>query len=85
MFSIGNRKISETETPYIIAELSANHNGSLERAKLSIKIAKECGVDAVKIQTYNADTMTINCNNSDFIVKGGFSSVRLTYEFPCQY
>lgn len=71
MFSIGNRKISETETPYIIAELSANHNGSLERAKLSIKIAKECGVDAVKIQTYNADTMTINCNNSDFIVKGG--------------
>jgi N-acetylneuraminate synthase len=60
-----------TQPPYIIAELSANHNGSLERAKKSIRIAKECGVNAIKIQTYNADTMTINCNNDDFIVKGG--------------
>jgi len=71
MFSIEGRKISETEEPYIIAELSANHNGSLDRAKLSIKIAKDCGVDAVKIQTYNADTMTIDSDKSDFIVKGG--------------
>lgn len=71
MFTIDNKKISETEKPYIIAELSANHNGSLDRAKLSIKIAKECGVDAVKIQTYNADTMTIDCDKDDFIVKGG--------------
>ena len=71
MFIIENRAISETEPPYIIAELSANHNGSLERAKLSIKAAKECGVDAVKIQTYDADTMTIDCDRSDFIIKGG--------------
>jgi N-acetylneuraminate synthase len=71
MFSIGNRRISENEEPYIIAELSANHNGSLERAKLSITTAKECGADAVKLQTYNADTMTIDCDKSDFIVKGG--------------
>ena len=71
MFTIDKKKISETEKPYIIAELSANHNGSLDRAKLSIKIAKECGVDAVKIQTYNADTMTIDCDKNDFIVKGG--------------
>ena len=71
MFTIDKKKISETEKPYIIAELSANHNGSLDRAKLSIKIAKECGVDAVKIQTYNADTMTIDCDKDDFIVKGG--------------
>jgi pseudaminic acid synthase len=71
MFTIDNKKISETDKPYIIAELSANHNGSLDRAKLSIKVAKECGVDAVKIQTYNADTMTIDCDKNDFIVKGG--------------
>ena len=71
MFTIDKKKISETEKPYIIAELSANHYGSLDRAKLSIKIAKECGVDAVKIQTYNADTMTIDCDKDDFIVKGG--------------
>ena len=71
MFKIKDRVIDSTSPPYIIAELSANHNGSLDRAKLSIKIAKECGVDAVKIQTYNADTMTIDCDKDDFIVKGG--------------
>lgn len=71
MFIIDNKKISGTDKPYIIAELSANHNGSLDRAKLSIKIAKECGVDAVKIQTYNADMMTIDCDKKDFIVNGG--------------
>lgn len=71
MFTIGNKRLSEVDEPYIIAELSANHNGSLERAKLSIKVAKDCGVDAVKIQTYNADTMTIDSNKDDFIVKGG--------------
>lgn len=71
MFLINQKKISETESPYLIAEISANHNGSLDRAKLSIKTAKECGVDAVKIQSYNADTMTIDCNKDDFIVKNG--------------
>lgn len=71
MFTIENREISHNQPPYIIAELSANHNGSLERAKLSLKIASECGVDAVKIQTYRPDTMTIDCDGGDFIVKGG--------------
>lgn len=71
MFKINNRKIGSDSEPYIIAELSANHNGSLERAKLSLKIAKECGVHAIKIQTYTADTMTIDCDKSDFIVQGG--------------
>ena len=71
MFKINNRIIDTTEPPYIIAEISANHNGSLERCKDSIRVAKECGVNAIKIQTYNADTMTIDCNKSDFIVKGG--------------
>ena len=61
MISINKRQISRDFPPFIIAELSANHNGSLERAKLSIKAAKEAGADAIKIQTYNADTMTIDC------------------------
>jgi N-acetylneuraminate synthase len=71
MITINERKIDASTPPYLIAELSANHNGSLDRAKLSIKIAKDCGVDAVKIQTYSADTMTINCDRDDFIIKGG--------------
>ena len=71
MLKIENRVIDSTVPPYIIAELSANHNGSLERAKLSIKTAQECGVNAVKIQTYSADTMTIDCDKKDFIIKGG--------------
>lgn len=71
MFTVGERKIDSTVSPYVIAEVSANHNGSLDRAKLSIKIAKDCGVDAVKIQTYKADTMTIDCDKDDFIIKGG--------------
>jgi N-acetylneuraminate synthase len=68
MIDISGRKISENDPPYVIAEISANHNGSLERAKLSIKMAATSGADAVKIQTYNADTMTIDCEDDDFIV-----------------
>jgi len=71
MIDISGRQISEINSPYVIAEISANHNGSLERAKLSIKMAATSGADAVKIQTYNADTMTIDCEKDDFIVKGG--------------
>ncbi len=62
---------SSKTKPFIIAELSANHNGSIERAFESIKAAKEAGADAVKIQTYTADTMTIPCDNDDFKIKGG--------------
>lgn len=56
---------------YIIAEMSANHAGSLERAKEIIKAAKDCGADCVKIQTYTQDTMTIDCDNSYFQIDGG--------------
>lgn len=56
---------------FIIAELSANHNHNLQTAIDSIKAAAEIGVDAVKIQTYTADTITLNCNKDDFILHGG--------------
>lgn len=59
------------DTPFVIAEVSANHNGSLDRALETITAAKECGADAVKIQTYTADTMTIDCDLPDFRIKGG--------------
>ena len=71
MFRINNRLIAESEKPYIIAELSANHSGSIERAKMTIKAAKKCGADAIKLQTYTADSMTIRCDKEDFKIKGG--------------
>ena len=56
---------------FIIAEMSANHCGDIERAKKIILKAKECGTDAVKIQTYTADTLTIDCRDDCFKIKGG--------------
>ena len=69
--TIDGRVIGPNEPPYIVAELSANHNGSLDKAIESIKVAKECGADAVKLQTYNADTMTIQSDKDYFKIKGG--------------
>ena len=68
---INGRKIGENHPPYIIAEMSANHNGSIEKALETIKKAYECGADAIKMQTYTADTMTINSDNEEFLIKGG--------------
>jgi pseudaminic acid synthase len=68
---INNTFVGDGHPPYVIAELSANHNGSIERAKESITAAKSSGASAVKIQTYTADTMTIDCNLEDFIIKDG--------------
>lgn len=70
-FEIDGRKIGPDYPAYIIAELSANHNGSLERALQTIDAAKRCGASAIKLQTYTADTMTIDCDRPDFMVKGG--------------
>lgn len=71
MFKIKNRIINSSHEPFIIAEVSANHNGSVERAKKTMAAAKENGAHAVKIQTYEADTMTIDCDKADFMIKGG--------------
>lgn len=69
--SIQGRKIGFDHPPYIVAELSANHNGSLERALRTIDAAHAAGADAVKLQTYTAETMTIDCDSDDFMIKGG--------------
>ena len=55
---------------FIIAELSANHNGNLETAIETIRAAKRAGADCIKLQTYTADTITIDSDNDDFIIKG---------------
>ncbi|WP_272676971.1 pseudaminic acid synthase [Providencia huaxiensis] len=68
---IDGRAIGPNHKPYIIAELSANHNGSIDRALETIVMAKNAGADAIKLQTYTPDTMTLNCNNPDFQIEGG--------------
>ena len=60
-----------TDGTFIIAELSANHGGKIEIAKETIKAAKEIGANAIKLQTYTADTLTLDSDNEDFIIKGG--------------
>ena len=66
----GNFNFDENTPVFIIAELSANHNGSIETAIETIKAAKRAGADAIKLQTYTADTITIDSNKDDFIIKG---------------
>ena len=68
--NIGNFNLV-TDGVYIIAELSANHGGKIEIAKETIKAAKEIGANAIKLQTYTADTLTLDCDKEDFIIKGG--------------
>lgn len=77
---INNRKIGLKETPYIIAELSANHNGSKESARQLIEVAKNSGADAVKLQTYTADTITLDSSADDFVIKDGLWQGQTLYE-----
>ena len=80
LMKIKDRQIGENHPPYIIAELSANHNGSLERALKTIKMAKSMGADAVKFQTYTPDTLTIDSDKEDFKIKGGLWDGLTLYE-----
>lgn len=69
--SIGDRIIGPDTPPYVIAELSANHLGEIDRAFKIMEAAAEAGADAVKLQTYTPDTMTIDHDSDDFLIKGG--------------
>lgn len=77
---IAGRPIGPDHSPYVIAELSANHNGKLETALRIIEEAKKAGADAVKLQTYKPDTITLNCDSEDFKIRGGLWDGRTLYE-----
>ncbi|WP_445721061.1 pseudaminic acid synthase [Flavobacterium sp.] len=67
---IHNFEINTSSPVFIIAELSANHNGSIETALETVRAAKRAGADCIKLQTYTADSITIDSNKDDFIIKG---------------
>lgn len=78
--SIAGRRIATDEPPYIIAELSANHNGKLDTAMKIIEEAKKAGADAVKLQTYTADTITLNSDADEFQIHGGLWDGKTLYQ-----
>lgn len=77
---VNGQKIGNESQPFIIAELSANHGGSIERAKESIIAASKTGVSAIKLQTYTPDTMTIESSRKDFLIKEGLWAGKSLYE-----
>ena len=77
---IAGRRIAADEPPYIIAEISANHNGKLATALKLVDVAKEMGADAVKLQTYRPDTITLNSSLPDFQISAGLWKGRTLYE-----
>lgn len=79
-FSIDGRMIGVDFKPFIIAEMSANHNGDLAAAFSIIDAAKAAGADAVKIQTYTPDTITLDGQTDDFLIKGGLWDGRTLYD-----
>lgn len=78
--TIAGRPIGIDYPPYVIAELSANHNGRLDTAIAIIEEAKRAGADAVKLQTYRPDTITLNSDAEDFRIRGGLWDGRTLYD-----
>lgn len=79
-FAIAGRPIGPGHPPYVIAELSGNHNGDIQRAFRLIDAAKAAGADAVKLQTYTADTITIDHDGEGFIIEDGLWGGRKLYD-----
>jgi N-acetylneuraminate synthase len=77
---INQRSISPLFPPYIIAEMSANHNGNIDTAYKIIDMAKDCGADAVKMQTYTPDTITMDIKSTEFKIDGGLWDGRYLYD-----
>jgi pseudaminic acid synthase len=77
---IGNYTIDKNSPVFIIAELSANHNGSLETALETVRAAKRAGADCIKLQTYTADTITLDSDKPDFVIKGTIWDGRKLHE-----
>lgn len=77
---IAGRSIGVEYPPYVIAELSANHNGRLETALRIVEEAKKAGADAVKLQTYKPDTITLDCDGEEFKIRGGLWDGRTLYD-----
>jgi len=77
---IAGRKIGLAHEPFVICELSGNHNGSLERALVMLEAAAATGADAIKIQTYTPDTITLDHDSPDFRIEGGLWDGRTLYD-----
>lgn len=79
-FKINNRSIGHNFLPYVIAEMSANHNGNIENAYKIIDMAQRAGADAVKLQTYRPDTITMDMRTPEFMIEGGLWGGQSLYD-----